>query len=67
MLTARGEEADRIPGLELGADDYVTKPFSPKELAARVARAAPPGHAAAPPGAPCSATGRSRSTPTAMR
>ena len=45
MLTARGEEADRISGLELGADDYVTKPFSPKELAARVAallrRAAP--------------------------
>jgi DNA-binding response OmpR family regulator len=36
MLTARGEEADRIVGLELGADDYVTKPFSPRELAARV-------------------------------
>ncbi len=36
MLTARGEEADRIDGLEVGADDYVTKPFSPKELAARV-------------------------------
>jgi DNA-binding response OmpR family regulator len=35
-LTARGEEADRIVGLELGADDYVTKPFSPRELAARV-------------------------------
>ena len=32
MLTARGEEADRIVGLELGADDYVTKPFSPREL-----------------------------------
>ena len=46
MLTARGEEADRIVGLELGADDYVTKPFSPRELAARVRsvlrRAAPP-------------------------
>jgi DNA-binding response OmpR family regulator len=36
MLTARGEESDRIVGLELGADDYVTKPFSPRELAARV-------------------------------
>jgi DNA-binding response OmpR family regulator len=37
MLTARGDEADRVAGLELGADDYVTKPFSPKELTARVA------------------------------
>ena len=36
MLTARGEEADRIVGLELGADDYLTKPFSPRELAVRV-------------------------------
>jgi DNA-binding response OmpR family regulator len=36
MLTARGEESDRVSGLELGADDYVTKPFSPKELNARV-------------------------------
>jgi phosphate regulon transcriptional regulator PhoB len=36
MLTARGEEADRIVGLEMGADDYVTKPFSPRELVARV-------------------------------
>jgi DNA-binding response OmpR family regulator len=47
MLTAKGEEADRIVGLELGADDYVTKPFSPRELAARVRtvlrRAAPTG------------------------
>ncbi|WP_328707551.1 response regulator transcription factor [Streptomyces sp. GS7] len=52
MLTARGEEADRILGLELGADDYVTKPFSPRELVLRIgsvlrrAEAAPP--AAAP-------------------
>jgi DNA-binding response OmpR family regulator len=49
LLTARGEEADRIIGLELGADDYVTKPFSPRELAARVRtvlrRAAPPDDA----------------------
>jgi two-component system, OmpR family, alkaline phosphatase synthesis response regulator PhoP len=36
MLTAKGEETDRIVGLEMGADDYVTKPFSPKELMARV-------------------------------
>ena len=36
MLTARGEEGDRIRGLETGADDYVTKPFSPRELMARV-------------------------------
>ena len=37
MLTARGEESDRIRGFETGADDYVTKPFSPRELLARVA------------------------------
>jgi two-component system, OmpR family, alkaline phosphatase synthesis response regulator PhoP len=36
MLTARGEESDRVVGLELGADDYLVKPFSPKELVARV-------------------------------
>ncbi|WP_131109999.1 response regulator [Sulfuricystis thermophila] len=36
MVTARGEEADRIQGLEIGADDYVSKPFSPKELIARI-------------------------------
>lgn len=36
MLTARGDEADRIVGLEIGADDYMVKPFSPKELVARV-------------------------------
>jgi len=36
MLTARGDEADRIVGLELGADDYIVKPFSPRELLARI-------------------------------
>jgi len=36
MLTARGEEVDKVLGLELGADDYVTKPFSPRELVARI-------------------------------
>src|SRR3982074_2099769 len=36
MLTARTEESDKLVGLELGADDYLTKPFSPKELVARV-------------------------------
>ncbi len=54
MLTARGEEADRILGLELGADDYVTKPFSPRELVLRIgsvlrrAESAPPAAAPAP-------------------
>jgi len=46
MLTARGAEADRVVGLEMGADDYVTKPFSPRELVARIKallrRAEPP-------------------------
>jgi phosphate regulon transcriptional regulator PhoB len=50
MLTAKADEVDRILGLEMGADDYVVKPFSPKELVARVravlrrARPAAPGH-----------------------
>lgn len=55
MLSAHGEEIDRVLGLELGADDYLTKPFSPRELAARVKallRRAGNGHAPAPAAAP---------------
>jgi len=53
MLTARGEEVDRIVGLEMGADDYLPKPFNPRELLARIRavlrrRGAGPGGAAAP-------------------
>jgi two-component system catabolic regulation response regulator CreB len=51
MLSAHGEEIDRVLGLELGADDYLAKPFSPRELAARVKallRRAGHGHTAAP-------------------
>jgi two-component system, OmpR family, catabolic regulation response regulator CreB len=55
FLTARSQETDRVVGLELGADDYVVKPFSPRELAARVRavlrRSAP--HPEAPPEAAC--------------
>jgi len=51
MLTARGEEGDRIAGLELGADDYVTKPFSPGELTARIAALLRRTHRAAAPAA----------------
>ena len=60
LLTARGEETDRIVGLELGADDYVTKPFSPRELVARVRAVLRRSVAgAARPSCSCSATSRS--------
>ena len=56
MLTAKGDEVDRIVGLEMGADDYLPKPFNPRELVARinaVLRRRPP---AGPPGAPATGT-----------
>ena len=49
MVTARSDEANRITGLELGADDYVTKPFSPIEVVARVKAVHAPGQRAARP------------------
>ncbi len=49
MLTAKGDEPDKIKGLEIGADDYVTKPFSPKELVARVRVALRRASTASPP------------------
>jgi DNA-binding response OmpR family regulator len=49
MLTARAEESERIVGLELGADDYLAKPFSPNELVARVRALLRRAHRAAPP------------------
>jgi CheY-like chemotaxis protein len=55
MLTGRKDEADRVMGLELGADDYLTKPFSPRELLARAS------------GPCCAAAARSRAWPTACR
>ena len=66
MLTARGEETDRIVGLELGADDYIVKPFSAREVAARiraVLRRTGDGQQAAPE--PTARAGRSRSAPCA--
>jgi DNA-binding response OmpR family regulator len=50
MLTARVEESDRIRGLEIGADDYITKPFSPRELVARVRAVLRRTNSARPPG-----------------
>lgn len=52
LLTARGDEIDRVVGLELGADDYVTKPFSPRELVARVRSVLRRAGARAPVGGP---------------
>ncbi len=52
MLTAKGDEIDRIVGLEMGADDYLPKPFNPRELVARIHAVLRRRAAAAPPGAP---------------
>jgi DNA-binding response OmpR family regulator len=52
MLTARGEESDRIVGLEIGADDYIAKPFSPNELVARARALLRRTHRTVPSGAP---------------
>lgn len=52
MLTAKGEDVDRIVGLEMGADDYLAKPFNPRELVARINAVLRRRAASAPPGAP---------------
>ena len=56
MLTAKGDEVDRIVGLEVGADDYLPKPFNPRELVARIQAVLRRRPAAAPPGAPTTDT-----------
>jgi two-component system phosphate regulon response regulator OmpR len=56
MLTAKGDEVDRIVGLEMGADDYLPKPFNPRELVARVNAVLRRRQPAGPPGAPAAAT-----------
>ena len=57
MLTARGDDVDKVVGLELGADDYLAKPFNPRELLARI-RAVLRRSAPAPAGRPCFRTGQ---------
>ena len=57
MLTAKGEDVDRILGLEMGADDYLPKPFNPRELVARINAVLRRRTAPTPPGAPSSADG----------
>jgi two-component system, OmpR family, catabolic regulation response regulator CreB len=61
MLSARGEEIDRVLGLEMGADDYLTKPFSPRELVARVRALL--RRAALAPAAPPAARGSTSTVP----
>jgi DNA-binding response OmpR family regulator len=52
MLTARDDEVDKVVGLEIGADDYVTKPFSPRELTARIGAVLRRAEADSPPAVP---------------
>src|SRR6202008_630964 len=56
MLTAKGDDVDRIVGLEMGADDYVPKRFNPRELVARINAVLPRRQPAGPPGAPAAET-----------
>ena len=56
MLTAKGDEVDRIVGLEMGADDYLPKPFNPRELVARINAVLRRRMPAGPPGAPATDT-----------
>ncbi len=56
MLTAKGDDVDRIVGLEMGADDYLPKPFNPRELVARINAVLRRRQPAGPPGAPAAAT-----------
>ena len=70
MLTALGDESDRVLGLEIGADDYLTKPFSPRELVLRVQavlRRSAPAPATGRRGAPAASTVTSRSTSSHAR
>ena len=64
MLTARDDELDKLLGLELGADDYLTKPFSPRELVARVRAVLRRVDDARPPGADEIDPGRRRQSST---
>src|SRR3954465_14261281 len=56
MLTAKGDDVDRIVGLEMGADDYLPKPFNPRELLAPTTAVVGPKAPAGPPGAPAGAS-----------
>jgi DNA-binding response OmpR family regulator len=66
MLTAKGDEIDRIVGLEMGADDYLPKPFNPRELLARI-RAVLRRRASSPPGAPSTGDGEVRFGPFVLQ